>query len=239
MKIAILQCDTVQQKFQAEFGHYSTMIQQMFLDIGADFTFNVYDCQKGELPVKLENYDFFITTGSKSSVYEDEPWIRSLINFIRQLNAQNKKLIGICFGHQLIAMAFDGLVEKSERGWGVGIAHNRVINYPNWMRKKNTQLNILVSHQDQITVLPDDTKIIAESDFCPYFVVQWGENFLSIQGHPEWNHNYSRTLINDRRDRIPKKRVEVALDSLDGQVDNALFVNWIVDFVQHSGAKKT
>jgi GMP synthase (glutamine-hydrolysing) len=234
MKVAILQCDTVLEKFQPEFGQYSTMIRHMFDAFDAEFEFDIYDCQKGDYPGNPDRYDFFITTGSKAGVYEDKPWIRQLITFIRQLDKQKRKLIGICFGHQLIAIARNGKVEKSLKGWGVGIAHNRVVATPEWMSEKSSTLDIIVSHQDQIVDLPHDTLVIAESDFCPYFVVQWGNHFLSIQGHPEWNNDYSRTLINDRRDRIPKDRVDSGLCSLARQPDNTRFINWLLDFVRHS-----
>jgi GMP synthase-like glutamine amidotransferase len=141
--------------------------------------------------------------------------------------------IGICFGHQLMAMARGGKVKKSDKGWGVGIAQNRIITHPQWMSERSDKINILTSHQDQITELPDDTLVIAESDFCPYFIVQWGDHFLSIQGHPEWNNEYSRVLINDRRAIIPDDRVTTALDSLKVEPDNVLFIQWIMEFVQH------
>ncbi len=130
-------------------------------------------------------------------------------------------------------MARHQTVEKSDRGWGIGIAANRIISHPAWMNDKATGINILVSHQDQISELPDDALVIAESDFCPFFIVQWGEHFLSIQGHPEWSTEYSRTLINDRRHLIEADTIEEGLNSLTITPDNAQFVSWIISFVQH------
>ncbi len=123
-------------------------------------------------------------------------------------------------------------MEKSDNGWGIGIAKNRIISRPEWMSDGPAEINILVSHQDQITELPDDTILIAENDFCPFFIVQWGNHFLSIQGHPEWNTDYSRTLINDRKAIIPPDRIKAALNSLQIAPDNALFVRLIMEFVQ-------
>jgi hypothetical protein len=101
------------------------------------------------------------------------------------------------------------------------------------MSEKKSELNIIVSHQDQITALPADALVIAESGFCPFFMVQWSSHFLSIQGHPEWQREYSRTLINDRRAIIPAERVAAGLDSLSIKPDSQLFVRWILDFVSH------
>ncbi|MEN8199353.1 MAG: GMP synthase [Thermodesulfobacteriota bacterium] len=233
MKAAILQCDNVLPKFQSRFGDYPEMVEGIFDGIDLPLSFASYDCCQGQFPADIDEYDFYITTGSKASVYEDLAWVRQLIQFIQRLDKHHKKLIGICFGHQLMAMARGGKVEKSDRGWGVGIAANRVVVRPAWMAEQIDGINILVSHQDQITDLPADTLVIAESDFCPYFIVQWGEHFLSIQGHPEWSSDYSRTLINDRRNIIPADRINAGLDSLTIEPDNALFGQWIMAFVQH------
>jgi len=233
VKVAILQCDNVLEKFQHRFGNYPKMVERMFSEIDIPLSFDNYDCQQGKLPTNIDEYDFFITTGSKASVYDDLEWVQQLISFIQLLDKHQKKLIGICFGHQLIAMARHQTVEKSDRGWGIGIAANRIISHPAWMNDKATGINILVSHQDQISELPDDALVIAESDFCPFFIVQWGEHFLSIQGHPEWSTEYSRTLINDRRHLIEADTIEEGLNSLTITPDNAQFVSWIISFVQH------
>lgn len=233
MKIAILQCDEVLVKLQPEFGQYENMIKRMFAQIpgASEWSFDCFDCRQREYPENLESYDFYITTGSKSSVYDDEPWIKQLIAFVQQLEKACKKLVGICFGHQLIAAAYREMVASSEKGWGIGVATNRVVATPDWMNATVDELHILVSHQDQVLALPPGALVIAKSDFCPYFVVQWSDHFLSIQGHPEWTHGYSRALINERRTIIPPERVESGLDSLSLHTDNQLFARWVVDFV--------
>ena len=231
MNVAIIQCDTVADEFAVEFGHYTDMIKRMFESAGTDLEYRIFDAQQAKYPHNLDAYDFYITTGSKAGAYQDMPWIKQLIRFVQRLDNQRKKLIGICFGHQIIAMARQGLVEKSPKGWGVGVASNRVIARPKWMKEPADELNIIVSHQDQISRLADDAQVIASSDFCPYFVVQWGDHFLSIQGHPEWLPDYSRTLMNHRREILGDERVKTGLASLATKPDNALFTRWILDFV--------
>jgi len=190
------------------------------------------------LPTDIDAYDAFVTTGSKASAYDDEPWIDALIVFVQQLHAQQKKLIGICFGHQIIALALGQRVEKSANGWGIGIATNRVLATPAWMSQSAEHIHILASHQDQVMTIPAQAQVIAESDFCPYFMLQWNDHFLSIQGHPEWNNDYSAALINERRNIIPAKRVNVALHSLRQAPDNALVVRWMMDFILDHDSKQ-
>ena len=233
MKIAILQCDDVLDNLQNEFVSYSFMIQRMFNAIDDTFEIDIFNCQLNEYPDDIDAHDFYITTGSRAGAYEDIDWIQQLIKFIQLLDQHQKKLIGICFGHQLIAMAKNKSVKPSPKGWGVGIAINRITATPDWMHETKSELNIIVSHKDQVSSLPDEAIVIAESDFCPYFVVQWNNNLLSIQGHPEWNTDYSKALMNERRAIIPADRIEAGITSLSLKPDNTLFTQWVLDFVKH------
>lgn len=233
MKAAILQCDDVLEKLKPQFGSYSEMIISMFADIASELTFEIFNCTRGEYPDDIHDFDFYITTGSKSSVYENETWIRQLIEFIQHLDRNQKKLIGICFGHQAIARAFNCQVQMSAKGWGVGVASNRILSFPEWMKKSNPQLNIIVSHKDQVMQLTDESQVIAYSDFCPYFMLQWNAHFLSIQGHPEFSTEYSRALMHERKNIIPAERIEEGLHSLDRELDNERFARWVIEFVNH------
>jgi len=232
MKIAILQCGEVSKESESQAGCNSEMIKAMFDVTEGFFEFESFDCQDGCYPDDIDDYDFYITSGSKAGVYEDKVWIQRLIKFVRQLDNKKKKLIGICFGHQIMAMACDGMVEKSENGWGVGVAVNRVVSNPEWMSEKRAALNLPVSHQDQIITVPEDAQIIAESDFCPFFMVQWNDHFLSTQGHPEWNREYSEIILARSKGTIPNQLFQSALSSLHIKSDNTLFKRWIMDFVR-------
>jgi GMP synthase-like glutamine amidotransferase len=232
MKIAILQCDDVPEKLQPEFESYSGMIQTLFKRIDPAYTFQIFDCHQGQYPDDIHRFDFFITTGSRESVYDDKPWIHELIKFVRYLDQQQRKLVGICFGHQLIAKAFDCEVRRSERGWGVGIAQNKVLQFPDWMKQHKAELNLIASHQDQVVQVTEQTQVIAASDFCPYFMLQWNDHLLGIQGHPEFSVEYSRALMLERRNIIEPARINQGLESLQNlQPDSILFARWIVHFV--------
>lgn len=232
MKIAILKCDEVLEELKLEHVSYTNMIRDMFSSILPKIDIEIFNCQLCHYPQDIDAFDFYITTGSRANAYDAEPWILQLIDFTRQLDLHRKKLIGICFGHQIIAMALNQSVKRSEKGWGVGIAEHRIVATPDWMSKKASSLNIIVSHRDQVVSIPPEATLIAESDFCPFFIVQWNDHFLSIQGHPEWNSDYSRALMNARRGIIPAERIEEGLSTLTRTTDNDLFIRWVIDFVK-------
>ena len=232
MKAAILQCDHVLDLFLPTFSDYDTMVRNMFHAVDAAIEFDVFDCQQLEYPDKPEIYEFFVTTGSRAGVYEDEAWIHRLIDFIRRLDQQQIKLVGICFGHQAIAEACGGRVENSNKGWGIGISENHLIHSAPWLHPVLPSLRMLVSHQDQVVDIPSSATLIAESDFCPFFMVQWSDHFLSVQGHPEWHREYSRALIEFRRGSLPPETVAAGLASLEHDPHNIEFTRWALNFVR-------
>lgn len=234
MRVALLQCDEVLEKFQPQFGSYVGMIKHMFSRVDDSFELDSYDCRAEQYPDNLEPYDFFITTGSKASVYDQDGWIQTLVEFVRRLAQEKRKFIGICFGHQIIAIALQARVEKSPKGWGIGVASNRIVCLPRWITEKKDNINILTSHQDQVISLPEGATVIAESDFCPFFIVQWNDYFLSIQGHPEWTRDYAKTLMNERRAIIAPSVIAAGLQSLSRIPDNDCFVRWVINFVKSS-----
>ena len=108
MQIGILQTDSVLSEFRARFGDYPDMFQSLLLRADGSLTFEVFNVVQGHFPHQLDTCDAYLITGSKASVYDNEAWIASLSDFIRQLYQYNKKLLAVCFGHQLVAEVFGG-----------------------------------------------------------------------------------------------------------------------------------
>ena len=123
MHIGILKTDAVRPEWVPTFGEYPDMFERLVRGADSSARFTTWDVEAGIHPSEgeIDSVDGFIITGSKSSVYDDKSWIRDLEGLIQTLHAKRKKMVGICFGHQIIAKALGGLVSKSEKGWGVGI----------------------------------------------------------------------------------------------------------------------
>ncbi len=231
LTIGILQCDSVLEPFQPEFGNYPEMFQLLMRRINPDLAFRVYDVQKLELPTDINECDSYITTGSRHSISENLDWIQALEQFLQRLNAVKKKCVGVCFGHQLIVRMLGGMVEKSPRGWGIGIGHYPLLARASWMQPPQDSLAVVVSHQDQVSSLPKGMQVLAGNDFCPYFMLQYQQHFITVQGHPEFSREYSSRLIHHRRKQIPPERVARALTSLEKPADDELLMGWIVRFL--------
>ncbi|SFQ81704.1 GMP synthase-Glutamine amidotransferase [Halopseudomonas formosensis] len=237
MKIGILQADDVNPVLQPEHGNYPQMFEKALRAVLPDCELPVYRVLDGELPATTTECDAWLITGSKFGVNDGLHWIEALSDFVRTLWAEQRPLVGICFGHQLMARALGGTVVKSDKGWGVGLSFNQVIERKPWMQPWQEELDLLVSHQDQVVVLPEEAQVLASSDFCPYYLIQYGECFLSVQGHPEFCVDYCRALMEMRRDSLPAARLRAGRASLNAEADSQLMMQWIASFLQMAAAR--
>lgn len=206
------------------------MFINLFKEVDPSIDTQIYNVELGEYPANINECDAYITTGSKASVYEDLPWLKQFKDFIRSLYLHQIKLAGICFGHQLIADTFGGKTEKSNKGWGVGVSVNQIIKQEPWMQPPLENLNIIVSHQDQVNRLPNDAKLLATSDFCPNYMYQIYDSIISIQGHPEFSKDYSATLMKHRAVKLGEKTLQAGLNSLALETHEIIYAKWLINF---------
>ena len=150
MKLGILKTDAVRPEWASNFGEYPDMFTALLGRVDSSLEFVTYDVEEGEYPGDVDEVDAYLITGSKSSVYDDKPWIATLMDLVRTLDARKKKVVGICFGHQIVAHALGGKTAKSSKGWGVGRHTHRFDAIPAWHDGGESDFDILVSHQDQI-----------------------------------------------------------------------------------------
>lgn len=231
MKIGILEAEELAPDVVRRFGSYGEMFIRLLSPISEDFSFQCYAAEHGELPGSTSECDAYVVTGSRHNAYDEDPWIESLKAFIRLLHAEKRKCLGICFGHQVIAQALGGRVEKSERGWGIGAGCFDIIQRPEWLTAERSSFNILLSHQDQVVQLPEQAQRFASNSFCPnggYFI---GNHIFCLQGHPEFGRDYTQHLMNKRQERIGTERLSEATESLSLPVDPVLFREWLSAFL--------
>jgi GMP synthase-like glutamine amidotransferase len=223
MKLAILETGRPPGDLAQKFGDYPSMFARL---LGPEFEVESFDAQAGQFPTG--NHDAILITGSPAGVYDDFPWIGPLMQFIRA--ASDRKMVGVCFGHQVMAQALGGRVVKSEKGWGAGLHHYDVVRREPWMDGE-AEVAIPASHQDQVIVQPPSTQVVAASDFTPYAALSWTDRpAISFQFHPEFAPAFAKALIEERYDIVPDP--DAAIASLDRPNDNVRVAQWIQSFLK-------
>lgn len=223
--IGLLQCDHVDDQFRASFGDYDDMFRRWLPD-----EWRVYDVTRGEVPADVRECDCYVTTGSKASVYDDEPWIHRLAQLVREIYAANHSFLGVCFGHQMMAHALEGRVMKSSRGWGIGVHEFQVAVREPWMLPPLDRFGLLMSCQDQVTSLPSGSIVLAGNEHCPVGLFRVG-SMLGIQGHPEFPKGYSSSLMQLRAENIGVERVRRAMESLSLATHSEELAGWARAFL--------
>lgn len=232
MHIGLLQCDDVNPVLIERHGNYPAMFETLLKRVDPSIRLSVWRCLEGELPDDVAACDGWLTTGSQFGVNDGLDWVEGLCGFVRQVHAAQRPLVGICFGHQLIAKALGGRVEQHARGWGVGLSFNRVREQRPWMQPPQPGLDLVVSHQDQVAELPEGAQVLADSSFCAYYLLEVG-SCLGVQGHPEFSPGYSRDLMQLRRERIGEHRVREGEASLSVEPDSVVMTHWLLAFMHY------
>jgi GMP synthase-like glutamine amidotransferase len=229
MKLAILETGRPPGDLETRFGDYPAMFGHM---LGDGFEIATFDAESGHLPADPSDHHAYLITGSPAGVYDPLPWIAPLQQFIR--GAAQAKMVGICFGHQVMAEALGGHVEKSDKGWGAGLHRYSVVRREPWMDGAQA-IAIPASHQDQVIVQPPNSQVVVASDFTPYAGLAWADRpAISFQFHPEFSPDFAKALIEQRYDRVPDP--DVAIASLDAPNDSARVAGWIRLFLTEKTA---
>jgi GMP synthase-like glutamine amidotransferase len=215
MKLTIIQTGDVPAPLRNQFGPYRKMFETMFDGTGHGFTYDMVAVSDGAPFPDPSDLEGIVITGSAAGVYDDLPWMDPLRAFIRDAYGRKTPMLGVCFGHQIMADALGGDVRKSEKGWGLGRHSYGVSKRPDFMRNAPSMLAVACSHQDQVIAPPDEAEVILSSDFTPNAgLVYRNGAALSFQPHPEFDDAYTIALAELRRGKAPDTVVETALASI-------------------------
>lgn len=226
MKIGILVTGHPPDELYGEFGTYDGMFRALLG--GNGFTFETYNVVDGEFPASTDAAEGWVITGSRHGAYEDHAWIPPLENLIRAIRDKGQPLIGVCFGHQIIAQALGGKVEKFTGGWAVGRT-----DYD--LDGQTVTLNAW--HQDQVVALPDGARVTGTNDFCRNAMVAYGDTIWTVQAHPEYGDRFIQGLIETRgKGVVPDELMQAATDRLPANDDNPKIGQFMAEFLKKERA---
>lgn len=230
-KIAVIETGPVVETLQAKYGTYPDMFRNLLGGADPSIETSAVSLINDEPLPDPAAYDGYLITGSRYGVYEDHAWIPPLKQFVRDVAAADRAMIGICFGHQIMTEAHGGRVEKSAKGWGLGQHTYNLVAKP-WMTDALPAIDVLALHQDQVVEPPKDVELIAGWDFCEYGGFQFGPKAISFQFHPEFSPDFFRDLIASRRGTIiPEEIADKGVETVRDSNDSGLVARWLTTFV--------
>ena len=200
MKIGILQTGYASDAMKATEGDFPDMFARL-LD-GFGFEFETFKVLEHEFPADVQAADGWLITGSRHGAYEAHDWIPPLEQLIQNIYAAQLPMIGVCFGHQIIAQALGGRVEKYHDGWSVG---RKTYTGPD-----GEEISLLAWHQDQVVELGPDAEVIAGDDFCKNAILSYGDTVYTMQPHPEFGARAIEHLIESHQEKVLPERLAEA-----------------------------
>lgn len=228
MKIGLLMAGESAGSMAVKYGLHEDQFIDLFdplNDVAAEkIEWKIYYVLRDEFPKTVDECDAYLVTGSKHGVYDKLPWMAELSEFIRNIVSAQKRLTGVCFGHQIIAEALGGKVVKVDQGFGIGMHEYKMV-IPSEISHLaqdgdlalQTTFKVNVMHGDQVVELPPTAEMIASSEFCEFAGLYYPEGVLTYQGHPEFDNQFIRDLIEYKwdlgQDWVKQQVKEEAIDS--------------------------
>ena len=235
VKVCILDNDNLDPAVVGTYVSYGAMTEKMFEAAGVPWQFERFNTTQGAYPADFDAYDAVLLTGSRADSFSDEPWVRTLRDKVAGLLEQRKKLLGICFGHQLIALCLGAQVGRAPQGWGMGRMRYDWCG-PQPLKPgdadSGTTVALLASHQDQVLTLPTGATLLARSDFCPIAAYAVDDRVFCLQPHPEFVEDYSAYLLEKRREQVGAARHAAASADLAQGHDGLAVARFMQGFVE-------
>ncbi|KAM0061959.1 putative glutamine amidotransferase [Helianthus debilis subsp. tardiflorus] len=197
MRFAVLLCAEDTDYVKKKYGGYLGVFLRMLAEEGE--LWDVFHVASGNFPDEKQTqlYDGFVITGSCNDAHGDDAWIIELLNLVNKLDSMNKKILGVCFGHQILARALGGKVGRALSGWDIGV---RTINFSPSTKmftrlEMPVALSLIECHRDEVHELPSEVEVLAWSDKTRVEVFRYGDHIMGVQGHPEYTKDILLHLI--------------------------------------------
>lgn len=233
MRVTIIETGRAPGQLSEAYPRYPDMFVSLLGAADAGLAFDVVELVDGAALPDPAACEAVVITGSPSGVYDQTPWMDPLRDFVRGAFRANTPMVGVCFGHQIIADAMGGDVRKSDKGWGVGRHTYDVLERRPWMAGAGASVSLAVSHQDQVITPPAGAVTLARSAHTEHAMLAYDQApVMSLQGHPEFGDEFVAALYAARRGRLSDAQVDGAIASLAERHDNAMVGTWMARFLR-------
>ncbi|KAI9152140.1 putative glutamine amidotransferase-like protein [Paramyrothecium foliicola] len=229
LRLAILEADTPQPQTQEKFGGYGGVFTALLaasaggLDaLHKHVSITAHDVvhDPHSYPA-LEDVDALLLTGSRHTAFHDDQWIKDLVEYTRKaIETGRVRILGICFGHQIVARAMGAEVSKNPQGWevavtkfkltpkgkevlGLGDDKDEVVRLP-WSSMSpfsaaHIQLqSIQQMHTDAVLTVPEGAELLGSNSACSIQGLYSQGRYLTVQGHPEFTDDIITEILTNR-----------------------------------------
>jgi GMP synthase-like glutamine amidotransferase len=237
-RIAILNNNTDASAFAQRFADDGQKVAAGLRRHRPDWQYEVWHAHGDQLPPEPGGYDGWVLTGSVASVNDGAPWMARLAELVRQLHRRRVPLVGLCFGHQMVAHALGGRVGPSPGGWRIGTAPThyvaeRSVALP-WLQPAQGTITLFAAHQEQVLLPPPKAEVIGGDDFAPSAALRIGRHVFTTQYHPELSREFMRALLDEYGALWAPALVAQARRQIEQPVDAALFMRWAAQFLEQA-----
>ena len=233
MHIAILVTNTDESDFSQRYPKDGAKFIALLAPLRPAWRFSVHVVKDSDFPESLAGIDGLIVTGSPASVHDDAPWIARLLHLLRQAVAAGVPVFGACFGHQAIAVALGGTVERNPDGWVLGLVETRMEGLG--------AIRLYAAHLEQVVKLPPGARVIGATPGCAVAAMRIGAGVLTTQYHPEMTPGFIAALVEELDGKLPAEVIAQARASLVQDAETGRIAVHIAAFFegQDSAAKRS
>ncbi|CAD6501420.1 BgTH12-01672 [Blumeria graminis f. sp. triticale] len=210
IRIAFLECGILAPEARAKHGRYGDLAQEFLSTAATDspdalatFSLFPFDVQDAREYPNIEEIDAVIISGSKHNSFDNDPWILELVEFVRKILAQRRvRIVGYCFGHQIIGRALggDAIVGRGDNGWEVSVTPLQLTSGGQEIFGRS-QLKIYEMHRDVVYSCPEGTELLASSSRYEIQSLYIPERLMTFQGHPEYTAEIISEVLHIRHNK--------------------------------------
>ncbi len=232
MHIGILVTNTDDSGFARRWPRDGEKFTRLMQGVKPSWTYSVFNCVEDQFPERADACDGYIIGGSPASVHDNHQWVDHCLDFIRDLHEARWPMAGCCFGHQAIAQALGGEVERNPKGWGFGVAHSMISTPQPWMQPALSDLALYSAHNEIVTRIPAGATVTSGGDHCPIggFVV--GRHIMTTQHHPEMTKDFFLALIEAFAKYLGDEIAAEARRQAREPAQGPIFAEWMARFFE-------